>query len=327
MTFLRLACALALGAAGSAQSPSVHATRVVAFDDMAQAGGGVFNPPDLLGRPDGRVSSLGIGGWVVLGFDVVITDGPGVDLIVSEDAVFSGPLAHSTAETMFVEVSTDGVTFVRIPNAYYGPPVDPGAGGVISVAAYQGLAGATPANLAALDPQDVVEAGGDAFDLADASRDPAVRSGAVNLGAIRFVRLVDVRSGVDQDSRGGLVRDPGAGSADPDGVSVIHHQGNLDPRGPLAHVFMPQSGQFSFTVEDPDGLADLEPASFRVAVSGIEVPVAALLPALQVTRLDATGLTLQLTSTLLPAFLVRLSVSIRDRGGNRAGNARSRAIN
>ena len=70
-----------------AQAPSPFATRVVAFDDRGQAGGGIFNPANALGQPGGStdVHSLGIGGSLTLGFDVVIVDGPGADLLIAEN--------------------------------------------------------------------------------------------------------------------------------------------------------------------------------------------------------------------------------------------------
>lgn len=81
-------------AALQAQLPSPFATRVVSFDTRGNAGGGVFQSSNLLGAPRGgglaqgslHVHSLGIGGEATLGFDVTIVDGPGCDLIVSENA-------------------------------------------------------------------------------------------------------------------------------------------------------------------------------------------------------------------------------------------------
>ena len=322
----RLCALLVLSSAALAQSGE-FAARVIAFDDMGMAGGGIFNPANLLGQPDGLVHSLGIGGWATVGFDVVITDGPGADLIITENSFFSGSLPGAFAEMVFVEVSSDGVNFARIPNAYYGPAVSPGPFGVINVAMYSGLAGATPGNPLATDPLDVVDAGGDAIDLADAASDPLVLSGAVDLTAITQLRLVDVRDGVDTDSRGVVIRDPGGGSSDPDGVAVIHHTGNLSPNGPNVDVVVPASGQFSFTIEDPDGLGDLDPASLRMALWGIELPIASLLPALQATRFDATGFTLQLIAPLPNGFPIRVSVSAKDLAGHRAGDTRTRPLN
>ncbi len=315
-----------LAAALSAQT-SPFATRVIAFDDMGRAGGGIFNPQNVLGAPDGSVNSLGIGGWITLGFDVVITDGPGADLIVSENAFYSGAPGHSFAEMVFVEVSSDGVTFARFPSAYYGPQQSPGAFGVVNVGAYGGLAGATPVDLLATDPQNVVAAGGDALDLADLRSDPSVVSGAVDLQAITQVRLVDVRDGVDRDSRGVVIRDPGGGSSDPDSVTVIHHTGSVSASGPRVDVVVPADGRFEITFEDPDGWTDLDPATLQTALWGIPVPLVNLLPLMQVTRFDSQGFTVKVAFALPHSMLLRVSASTRDRSGHRSGDAHTRPVN
>lgn len=320
-----LALSLLFPALVPAQSPS--ATQVVAFDDMGQAGGGIFNPQNLLGAPDGLVCSLGIGGWAILGFDVTITDGPGADLIVAENAFYTGPTGSAFCEVLFVEVSTDGVNFARIPSAYYGPPVSPGPFAAINVGTYGGFGGATPAAINAPDPQDVVRAGGDAFDLADLAAHPLVTAGIVDLHAIHYVKLVDARDGIDADSRGVLVRDTGGGSADPDGVTAIHHTGNLSANGPTVDVVIPANGQFSFTVEDPDGWTDLDLLTLRLSLFGIEVPLINLISALQVTRFDAQGFTFQLAGPLPPWFLLSMAVSVQDIAGHHSGDSRTRPVN
>jgi len=325
---LRLTCAvLALSSAAFTQT-SVHATKVVALDNKGQAGGGLFNPPDMLGRPDALANSLGNGGFAQLGFNVVIGDGPGADLIVSENPFgsFTTPL-ESFAEMVFVEVSSDGVTFARVPNAYYGAAQSPGAYGFVNVGSYEGMAGATPINTSATDPLDIVDAGGDAIDLADLANDPLVQSGAVALNAITQVRLVDVRDGIDKDSRGVTIFDPGLGSADIDGISVIHHTGNIDPTGPTVDVVIPKDGAFEISVDDPDGWQDLDPATLHAALWGNPLLFADLLPLMTVTRFNATGFTLKLAGALPQGLLLRVSVSVKDRAGNRSGDTRSRPIN
>lgn len=319
---------VALVSSGLAQSLSapatVFASRVVALNHNGQAGGGIFNPPNLLGAPDGGVNSLGIGGHATVGFDVTLTDGPGADFIVSENAFFSGGVGSSFAEMMFVEVSSNGVDFARIPNAYTGPPVSPGGFGVVNVGLYEGMAGATPVNLSAADPQDVVDAGGDAIDLADLYSHSLVQSGLVDLNAITEVRLVDVRDGIDRDTFGRLIHDPGSGSADADSVTVIHHTANQSANGPRVDVVVPATGQFFVTFEDPDGWTDLDPASLHFALWGIPVNLADILPAMRVIRFDAQGFTLQLLGPLPAGFPLRVSASVKDRAGHRSGAARSR---
>ena len=268
--------------------------------------------------------SLGTGGWLTAAFDVVLADGPGADLIVGENPFYFGALGETFAEVMFVEVSSNGVDFARVPNAYYGPPTSPGAFGSISVGAYEGLVGMSPVNLGATDPLDVVDAGGDAIDLADLRGDPLVTSGRVDLGAITQVRLVDVRDGIDQDSAGATIYDPGGGSADLDALTALHHAGRIDPDGPVVDVVVPADGAFTIAVDDPNGLLDLDPGKLRATLWGTEVPFALLLQVMNPTRVDANGFTLQLIGTLPPGMLLRVSASAQDLAGNHSGDARSR---
>lgn len=311
-----------------AAAQSIFATRIVASDTRGGAGGGTFAPANALGAPAGPldVHSLGIGGSLTLGFDVRIADGPGADFLVAENP-FHVAFDTSFAEVAFVEVSSNGVDFARLPSAYFGPQVEPGAFGTVVVGAYENLTGQTPAVGAgdpAADPQDVVEAGGDAFDLADLAAHPLVMLGLVDLQAIAEVRIVDARSGVDIDSRSITIRDAGAGSADIDGVTAIHHQGNAAPSGPRVDLQVRTDGTFTLRIEDPDGWADLDGSSLRTAVFGRRVDPGALFAGMVVAAADARGFTLVQPFPLPPWLLARLSVSVKDRAGHRSGASRSR---
>lgn len=317
-------CAVAPLAA-ALQPPSVFATRVVAFDTRGQAGGGIFQPDHALGRADGAVHSLGIGGSLTLGFDVVITDGPGADLIVGENAFRSlGAPWETFAEACFVDVSSDGVHFARVPSRYTGPQVEPGPFAFVHTGWYGGLGGVGAVELTVADPQDVARAGGDAVDLADLGGHPLVVAGLVDLAAITEVRLVDVRSGVDVDARGMTIRDAGAGSADVDGVTVVQHRAGQDPRGPRVELAIPPDGNFTLTISDPDGLQDLDPASLGLSIWGVVVDPAALFQIGLVTRVSATSFTMRLGGALPPSIPLRMAVSVKDRAGNRSGAARTR---
>ncbi len=61
------------------------------------------------------VVSLGDGGHALLTFDITISDGPGPDLAVFENAFLVGGPTNVFAELGFVEVSSDGVNFARFP--------------------------------------------------------------------------------------------------------------------------------------------------------------------------------------------------------------------
>jgi hypothetical protein len=320
------ACAALLGGTLFAQSP--FATRVVAFDDKGRAGGGIFAPQNALGAPRGTfdVHSLGIGGSLTLGFDVVITDGPGADLLIAENPFLTGGIGESFAETMFVEVASNGSDFARVPSRYGGPDVSPGPFGVAQIGWYAGLAGAMPVRAGAADPQDVVGAGGDAIDLADLRDHPLVVAGRVDLTAITQVRLVDVVDGVDRDSAGRVLRDAGGGSADVDAVTAVQHRGNQDPRGPRIGLEIPADGDWRLRIEDPDGLGDLDPASWKVALFGIPVSPVVLLQLAQVTDVTATGFTLRLGFPLPAGMPWPMACSIKDRAGNRSGAMRTRPL-
>ncbi len=324
-----MACALSFGSAVVAQ-PSLHATQVVASETHGGAGGGIFAPTNALGAPSGggagagstHVHSLGVGGSLTLGFDVVITDGPGADFLVAENPFFQGGTNfQSFAEVAYVEVSSDGIHFARFPSAYYGPATDPGPFGSVIVGGYENLAGSTPAYPTPL-VQDAVAAGGDAFDLSDLVNHGLVSAGLVDLGAIHEVRIVDVEGGVDVDSRGVVIRDSGFGSADIDAVTVIHHTGNVDPNGPRIDVEIPADGQFSITIEDPNGLLDL--ISLQLSIYGLSVPPGDILAALSPTHLDPTKVSLAVTAPLPADLRFQLGVSVIDAGGRYSSDVRSR---
>ncbi len=329
-----LACTLSPAAQLSAQQtppPSIYASQVISFDSKGDAGGGIFNPSNALGAPAGGanlVHSLGIGGQITLGFDVLIANGPGADFIVSENPFTYPTVEMSFAEMMFVEVSSNGLDFARFPNAYTGPQVDHGAFGTVWVGSYAGMAGQTPVragsvNFPNADHQDVVEAGGDAFDLQDLSDHPLVLSGKVQVNAITQLRLVDVVSGQSSDSRNFLIYDPGAGSADVDAVTVIHYLSNIDGHEPIIELTIPLNGRFELKIDDPDGWQDLDPQSLQASVHGHPVPVWPLLFLMNLTRQDASGFTLVLPFDLPQPWLMQLAFSVQDMAGHHSGASRT----
>ena len=131
-----------------------------------QSYGQDFMPEIVLGPPDGGgcctgsldVVSLGNGGSIVLGFDGNgIVDGPGIDLVVFENAFDAG--GGTFAEAATVSVSDDGQTWHAFPCEATEAP-------------WGGCAGVTPVYLTASDVAadgsfDPATAGGDGFDLAD----------------------------------------------------------------------------------------------------------------------------------------------------------------
>jgi len=157
--------------------------------------------------------SLGDGGSIVLGFASGIGDGPGDDFAVFENGFFD--LNGLFAELAFVEISTDGIDWVRLPSeTVRTTPVF--AFDSLDPTDYIGLAGLQPGGI------------GTGFDLYDALRDPLVVSGIVDLNDVRFVRLVDViGDGSTTDTLGQPIYDPWAtpfdvGGFDLEAVGVRH---------------------------------------------------------------------------------------------------------
>ncbi len=153
---------------GDAQSsPSHAATRVVSFEPGTDATFGQDRMPGVvLGPPVGAgdqrgstdVVSLGRNGRICVGFDdVAIVDGPGPDFVVFENPFYVGGTALLFYELGEVSVSDDGVNFVTFP-------CDPSG----STPPFPGCAGWNPVYTqpGGIAPDDLVHAGGDAFDLA-----------------------------------------------------------------------------------------------------------------------------------------------------------------
>jgi hypothetical protein len=155
------------------------------------------------------VVSLGEGGSIELTFDPPIRDGAGPDL-----AVFENAFNDTFLELGYVEVSSNGVDYLRFDNAYLG------AGSVGGFSAHQAQ---DIGSLAGKYRQGF----GTPFDLAVFVNRPQVRSGLVDLSKIRYVRIVDiVGDGSSLDSFGRPIFDPyptvGSAGFDLDGIAVMN---------------------------------------------------------------------------------------------------------
>ena len=173
------------------------------------------SPEDVLGAA-GSPFSLGDGGSITLTFGQEIVNGAGDDFAVFENGIsWEGVFM----ELGFVEVSSDGSVFSRLP-ALCRLDTQPGPWATSDPALFYNLAG----NFV----------GGTGFDLEDllTAGDANVASGAVDLNHIRFVRVVDVVGditgpGGTRDYLGRSVADPyptaGASSGmDLTGVAIIN---------------------------------------------------------------------------------------------------------
>jgi hypothetical protein len=147
-----------------------------------------------------HITCLGSGGTITLAFPAYIRDGPGPDFAIFENSFLDGYIEHA-----WVEVSRDGVNFVRFPN--------------------QSLTTAPVGSFSLMDPTDVQGLGckyrqpyGEPYDLAD-----------VGLDSVSHVRLVDViGDGTACDSAGRIIYDPfpneQSAGFDLDAIGVLHPQ-------------------------------------------------------------------------------------------------------
>ena len=159
------------------------------------------------------IVSLGDGGMATLTFAQPIANGPGPDF-----AVFENALDNTFLELGFVEVSSDGVYFVRFP-AHSEVQTD------TQVFSFGSTDCRYINNLAGKYKQGF----GTPFDLSDLPLDALL-----NQDAITHVRVIDVIGIVEEafathDGQGNIVNDPyptpfASGGFDLDAVGVIHQQ-------------------------------------------------------------------------------------------------------
>lgn len=167
-------------------------------------------PEKALGPAEGtsfEVVSLGAGGTITLTFDPPISNGDGWDF-----AVFENGFEDTFLELAYVEISSDGIVFVRFDSASLTPDPVPSFG-TLDPSNIDGLAG------------KYRQSYGTPFDLEELSGQAEVLQGDVDLSAITHVRLVDVvGDGTYLDSSGRAIYDlyPTYGSAgfDLDAVGV-----------------------------------------------------------------------------------------------------------
>ena len=167
-------------------------------------------PLNSLGPAEGTswdCVALGRGGSIILTFDDVIQNGNGWDF-----AIFENSFSDFYLELAFVEVSSNGIDFVRFDSTSLTITPVPGFGN-IDPTDVEGLAGKYRQGF------------GTPFDLEELAEHDVVLSGRVDLQNIAYVRIVDiVGDGTSLDSRGEPIYDPypTAGSAgfDLDAIGV-----------------------------------------------------------------------------------------------------------
>lgn len=187
-------------------------------------------PEKALGSPNADsfdIVSLGRGGQITLTFDAAISDGSGMDF-----AIYENSFSDTFLELAWVEVSTDGLHFVRFPNfSYTANPV--GSFGNVDPTYIHGFAGkykqsyGTPFDLKQLQfAYDAVLRETDSFAN---EYETSLRANFpyLNLAEINYVRLVDiVGDGNSRDAEGYAIYEPyptsGSAGFDLDAVAVIH---------------------------------------------------------------------------------------------------------
>jgi hypothetical protein len=184
----------------------------VDITDETSADASVGDAQSATGAADGTsIVSLGDGGTATLTFDAPIYNGPGADF-----AVFENAFDDTFLELAFVEVSSDGETFIRFP-AISLTQTETQIGGFdpLQTELLYNFAGKYRANF------------GTPFDL-----EQLADSAGIDIDAVTHVRIVDVVGSIDEnyaslDAHGFPVNDPfptafESGGFDLDAVGVIH---------------------------------------------------------------------------------------------------------
>lgn len=222
-----------------------------------------------LGPAEGQsfgVCSLGPAGSLTVSFGRVIANRLGPEL-----AVFENGFSDLFLEFAFVEVSSDGVHFVRFPNDSLTPSAV-GSFGAVDTTDVTGLAGKYRQGF------------GTPFDFSDLPEDLLL-----DLNAVQFVRLVDVVGGQASDSDGGVIYDPFPTSIsagfDCDGIALLAPEavpisGTDSSEGDFTLNWQGEIGR-TYAVEASESLssgswtqvaawvADEEELEFSFATSGI----------------------------------------------------------
>ena len=225
------ACALLLVAAGCAGVPGTNSTAALAdrVVDAPGATGVDFGNPELAvngvrggGLLAGSVDVYSLGyderPFIVLAWTGArVTNGPGADLVVFENAFRTSWAADEWfMDPAIVEVSLDGTTWVAFPHDYlamdetlYSPHAE----------LWEGFAGVTPVlydsreDLSPFDPS----AGGDAFDLDELAEEGD--AGLLRREGFRFVRISSAAAALNPDTGVNFPRERISNGADVDGVA------------------------------------------------------------------------------------------------------------
>ena len=175
---------------------------------------------NCLGKANGQFISLGDGGSITLQFDSPIVNGVGHDFAVFENALIPDAVPNQDSivfyELAFVEVSSNGVDFVRFPAVSHVQATEQvGTFGYENANLLTNFAGVFPVFY------------GYPFDLEELANEPNL-----DVNNITHIRLIDVVGSIDPqygtyDSEGNIINDPyptpfHSCGFDLDAVGVIH---------------------------------------------------------------------------------------------------------
>lgn len=250
------------------------------------------------GKPDGLVLSLGDGGVATLTFDTVISDHIGWDFAVFENSFSDGFL-----ELAYVEISSDGVNFVRFPSISMTPNQNQvGTFDTIDTRKINNLAGKYRLGY------------GTPFDIAQL-RDSA----GIDINHITHIRVIDVVGCLQDayvrfDSQNHKINDPwptpfDTGGFDLDGVGLVHNASSSaeeamkipgvsilpNPCSGTARFFSQTSSLLEYQITNLSGQT-VANSSFSMSAS---VDISDLSPGIYIVHFNYPGSSKRLTKKIL----------------------------
>jgi hypothetical protein len=220
-------------------------------------------PENALNKAEGNstdVVSLGDSGIAILSFENPITNGEGFDF-----AIFENGFADNYVEYAFVEVSSDGINYVRFPNYSETPTTTQMGNFEFSDCRYVH-------NLAGKYRQGY----GTPFDLEELQD-----SLHIDITSITHVKIIDVIGSINSqygsfDSENRIINDPWpsafeSGGFDLDALGVIHQKElGIFEKHQFADFFQLQNGKIIFTKDGIKNLTFYDLTGKEISKSQIE---------------------------------------------------------
>jgi len=194
------------------------------YKDIAHIGNGLVNhgtESNAIGQANTNILSLGDGGEAIITFNHPVINGGGVDFAIFENGFLENENSElAFLELAFVEVSTDGIEYVRFPTISELQTTNQiGSFGFIDARYIHNFAG------------KYIQDYGTPFDLNDLSN--LINGTTVDLNNINFIKIIDVIGTINTtyatyDNSNNLVNDPyptafNSGGFDLNAVGIIHN--------------------------------------------------------------------------------------------------------